>query len=181
MVVNCQCHDHSDDDESGDQTDENHDASEDGDDYQVGGDSDSNLKANFESLSPPTRKECHGSVHSGCTAGVTEVFEPVEVPSRSSSLSATEQENFQELCVIPDWDREPSECGEDAMVLDVDPCPPQEEDVPMTATATRRERPDRPLRRSKRVADALAAAQQAPPPQPSRTRSHKGGSRNSLS
>jgi hypothetical protein len=128
MVVNCQCHDHSDDDESGDQTDENHDASEDGDDYQVGGDSDSNLKANFESLSPPTRKECHGSVHSGCTAGVTEVFEPVEVPSRSSSLSATEQENFQELCVIPDWDDdrlgEPSECrgGEDhvirVMVLD---------------------------------------------------------------
>ena len=104
--------------------------------------------------------------------------EPVEVP-----LIATEQEIFQDLCVIPDWDREPSECGEDAMVLDVDPRPPQEENVPMTtsATATRRERFDRPLRRSKRVADALAAAQQAPLPQPSRTRSHKGGSRNSLS
>ena len=86
--------------------------------------------------------------------------------------------------MIPDWDREPSECGEDAMVLDVDPPrPPQEENISMTtsATATRRERSDRPLRRSKRVADALAAAQQAPAPQPSRTRSHKGGSRNSLS
>ena len=104
--------------------------------------------------------------------------EPVEVP-----LSATEQEIFQELCVIPDWDREPSECAEDAMVLDVDSRPPREEDVAVTATATvtRKERSDRPLRRSKRVADALAAAQQAPLPQPSRTRSHKGGSRNSLS
>ena len=102
--------------------------------------------------------------------------EPVEVP-----LSATEQEIFQELCVIPDWDREPSEGGEETMVLDVDPCPVQEENTQTRtpAPAPRPERPARPLRRSKRVADALAAAQQAPPPQPSRSR--KGGSRNSLS
>ena len=101
--------------------------------------------------------------------------EPVEIP-----LSATEQEIFQELCVIPDWDREPSEGGEDAMVLDVDSCPVQEEHA-QTTTPAPAPRTNRPLRRSKRVADALAAAQQAPPPQPSRTRSRKGGSRNSLS
>jgi hypothetical protein len=88
--------------------------------------------------------------------------EPVEVP-----LSATEQEIFQELCDIPDWDREPSEGGEDAMVFDVDPCPTIVQTT-SPAPATRTERSDRPLRRSKRVADALAAAQQGPPPQPSR-------------
>ena len=105
--------------------------------------------------------------------------EPVEVP-----LSVTEQEIFQELCVIPDWDREPSEGGEDSMVLDVNSCPTREEIVQTTTptpVTTRTGRSDRPLRRSKRVADALAAAQQAPPAQPSRTRSRKGGSRNSLS
>jgi len=101
-------------------------------------------------------------------------------------LSATEQEIFQELCVIPDWDREPSEGEADAMVLDVDPPGSVVEDVETTtvsaavAQPSQSEHADRPLRRSKRVADALAAAHVAPP-QPSRTRSRKAGSRNSLS
>lgn len=105
-------------------------------------------------------------------------------------LSPTEQQIFQELCVIPDWDRELSEGGEDGMVLDVDPCPSkvapveEEENVPRTSlcpsTPVQTAHPGRPLRRSKRVADALAAAHQAPTQQPSRTRSRKGGSRSSL-
>jgi len=113
--------------------------------------------------------------------------ENMEVP-----LSATEQEIFQELCVIPDWDRESSEGGEDTMVLDVPSksVPVEEEEtsclspVPTTPAPvpqpTQAEHFDRPLRRSKRVADALAAAHQVLP-QPSRTRSRKAGSRNSLS
>jgi len=96
-------------------------------------------------------------------------------------LSATEQEIFQELCVIPDWDRETSEGGEEE--LDVDP-KAVEAQMTMTglspAPVAQTEHPDRPLRRSKRVADALAAAHQVLP-QPSRTRSRKAGSRNSLS
>ncbi|KAF8803565.1 hypothetical protein BYT27DRAFT_7171665 [Phlegmacium glaucopus] len=113
--------------------------------------------------------------------------EHMEVP-----LSATEQEIFQELCVIPDWDRESSEeGGEDTLVLDVPskPAPVEEEDnmertilspVSTPTPVAQTEHSDRPLRRSKRVADALAAAHQALP-QPSRTRSRKAGSRNSLS
>lgn len=105
-------------------------------------------------------------------------------------LSATEQEIFQELCVIPDWDRETSEGGEeDTMELDVDPKAVPVEEAQMrtsslsaapVAQPTQTEHPDRPLRRSKRVADALAAAHQVVA-QPSRTRSRKAGSRNSLS
>lgn len=81
-----------------------------------------------------------------------------QVEHMDDPLSATEQEIFQELCVIPDWDRE----GDEAEAMVVDPPVSVETTVAVPHA-------DRPLRRSKRVADALAAAHQAP----SRTRSRK--------
>ena len=132
----------------------------------------------------------------------------VDVP-----LSATEQELFHELCVIPDWDKENvAEVveAEDAMVVDVQPVeplpptpttavPPKLSIVapavtisPFESPLTSPESPSfppisipptsvttdgRPLRRSKRVASVLAAQHSTP----SRARSRKNGSRNSLS
>ena len=112
-------------------------------------------------------------------------------------LSATEQELFHELCVIPDWDKENvAEVveAEDAMVVDTQPPPPTPKlsivtpvvtISPIESPLTSPESPafptistdSRPLRRSKRVASVLAAHHSSP----SRARSRKGGSRNSLS
>ncbi|KAF8964659.1 hypothetical protein BDZ97DRAFT_1904331 [Flammula alnicola] len=158
--------------------------------------------------------------------------EKEEVP-----LSATEQQLFHELCVIPDWDKETTTAGGDQMVVDSEmpskqgvadePLPPpptpttavplvvmsptstlsesplsspmSSPTIPYTVIRTKpaiaplalkpAERSDRPLRRSKRVADALAGGAQPPtqqrlrPQTSSRARSRKGGSasRNSLS
>ncbi|GLB35350.1 hypothetical protein LshimejAT787_0209150 [Lyophyllum shimeji] len=100
-------------------------------------------------------------------------------------LSATEQEIFRTLCDIPDWDKENSPLSS--------PKPAERKTAPTVAAvsggtqvqntqtghaqapAKESERPGRPLRRSKRVADAIAAQAQT------RTRSRRGGSRNSLS
>ncbi|KAF9466298.1 hypothetical protein BDZ94DRAFT_1306292 [Collybia nuda] len=91
-------------------------------------------------------------------------------------LSATEQEIFHALCVIPDWDKEntpsPNSMLVDekatAFVSEEVRVDETKESILMDTTAT--ERLDRPLRRSKRVADAALAAQ-------TRTRSRKGTSR----
>ena len=132
----------------------------------------------------------------------------VDVP-----LSATEQELFHELCVIPDWDKENVVEAEDAMVVDAQPpveplpstpttavppaklsivVPPAATISPVESPLTSPESPlfppvsvpptsattdGRPLRRSKRVASVLAAHHSTP----SRARSRKSGSRNSLS
>lgn len=124
----------------------------------------------------------------------------VDVP-----LSATEQELFHELCVIPDWDKENVAEVVDAMVVDAEPLPPTPTTAvppklsivapaptisPLESPLTSPESPSfppipptsattdsRPLRRSKRVASVLAAQHSTP----SRARSRKSGSRNSLS
>ncbi|KDR73415.1 hypothetical protein GALMADRAFT_607321 [Galerina marginata CBS 339.88] len=143
-------------------------------------------------------------------------------------LSATEQQLFHELCVIPDEVVDAD--GDVSMDMETDPVPPprpppldlslstekRQQDIsqepmsplsplppspqlgaaimtplvlsPLSPTFGHQqglppqapaERSDRPLRRSKRVADALAVA--ASHPTPSRARSRKNGSRNSLS
>jgi hypothetical protein len=79
----------------------------------------------------------------------TDVAATVETP-----LSATEKEIFRTLCAMPDWDET------------VDNSPPNE----ITETSMTCERP---LRRSKRVANAVAAR--------TRTRSRRQLARNSLS
>lgn len=97
--------------------------------------------------------------------------EEAEVP-----LSATEQEIFHALCVIPDWDKENTPSPKLMLVDEKATTVVSEkttvridgEGVLMDTTAA--ERSDRPLRRSKRVADAAMAAQ-------TRTRSRKGTSR----
>ncbi|KAJ7470575.1 hypothetical protein FB451DRAFT_1340031 [Mycena latifolia] len=76
---------------------------------------------------------------------------PTEQP-----LSSTEQEMFHELCVTTDWDKDTAS--------GLSPPPSPLSDVP--ADDPPPERSGRPLRRSKRVADAMIAAQ-------SRTRSRR--------
>lgn len=95
-------------------------------------------------------------------------------------LNETEREIFHELCDIPEWDKEnvtpPSPkstaTGEKAASA-VHEEPPVVDEPAVYAPDG--DRSDRPLRRSKRVADAMAAQSH------SRTRSRRGGSRNSLS
>ncbi|KAG5639619.1 hypothetical protein H0H81_010821 [Sphagnurus paluster] len=106
--------------------------------------------------------------------------EEVDLP-----LSATEQEIFRALCDNPEWDKENSppsspvftKCNLTASssLMDVDPAPTITPGPSTNTTLTTVDRADRPLRRSKRVADAIAAQTQT------RTRSRRGGSRNSLS
>jgi hypothetical protein len=83
-------------------------------------------------------------------------------------LSATEQEIFHTLCDSPDWDKENTPSSPRAMQMDdkVMVVIPESErtqlegalEYPITNVAdTRSDHPERPLRRSKRVADALAA------------------------
>lgn len=88
-------------------------------------------------------------------------------------LSPTEEEMFRVLCSNPDWETAPSR--ESSPVVEVVPLP---EDASERSTQVVRELAclDRPLRRSKRVANAIVAAAVRP-----RTRSSKRGSRSSLS
>ncbi|KAJ7172663.1 hypothetical protein C8R46DRAFT_1086791 [Mycena filopes] len=80
---------------------------------------------------------------------------PAEQP-----LSSTEQQMFRELCVTTDWDKDTGSVG-------MSPPPSPLSDVPETETLPEPgRRSGRPLRRSKRVADAMIAAK-------SRTRSRR--------
>ncbi|KAJ6623446.1 hypothetical protein B0H10DRAFT_1943870 [Mycena sp. CBHHK59/15] len=87
---------------------------------------------------------------------------PAELDTASADqpLNSTEQEMFQELCVTTDWDKDgslsPLSPGPDELKPEFGPDPVPEG------------RSGRPLRRSKRVADAIIAAQ-------SRTRSRRRG------
>ncbi|KAF8061528.1 hypothetical protein FPV67DRAFT_283807 [Lyophyllum atratum] len=94
-------------------------------------------------------------------------------------LSATEQEIFRTLCDIPDWEKENSPpCSSMLAEQKTGPTGAQTHYAPpehVPAPAADCDRSERPLRRSKRVADAMAAQTQT------RTRSRRGGSRNSLS
>jgi hypothetical protein len=98
---------------------------------------------------------------------------PEDAAMVETPLSATEQEMFHALCVIPDWEKDTSapaipaaksvivddELSEEALVDD--------RALPAIAAA------DAPLRRSKRVANAIAVR--------SRTQSGRRSNRNSLS
>ncbi|KAF8160593.1 hypothetical protein BJ912DRAFT_1100196 [Pholiota molesta] len=138
---------------------------------------------------------------------------------KDAPLSATEQQLFHELCVIPDWDREGDEGAADvemaapvpspapaivSLVTDLPPPPMSPLSVlsesplssPMSSPTLTSARPvstvvrkrtestetQKPLRRSKRVADAQMA-QPLVRAVPARTRGRKGAasSRNSLS
>jgi len=111
-------------------------------------------------------------------------------------LSASEQKLFHELCVIPEWDQEPvvesmqvdkmeaaSALGEASIAVPGIVALPIDEIAPATAPSAPAppkevpSRSDRPLRRSKRVAEAIAAQPQTPTRAPSRRRS----ARNSIS
>ncbi|KAG6919986.1 hypothetical protein DXG01_013335 [Tephrocybe rancida] len=98
-------------------------------------------------------------------------------------LSPSEQEMFHALCGAPEWDKENSPpssplVGEQlktaflSAVAEVQTTPMDIVNAKGQSEAT-----DRPLRRSKRVADAMAAQTQ---PTTTRARSRRGGSRNSL-
>lgn len=115
----------------------------------------------------------------GAMAVIDKHHEEKETP-----LSATEQQLFHELCVIPD-DSTAQFDGEDARSYSpMSPLSPVPSDLPelplvpsedILSASPGVEHPGRPLRRSRRVADALAAQGQT------RTRSRRRGSRNSLS
>ncbi|KAJ6546498.1 hypothetical protein DFH09DRAFT_1249058 [Mycena vulgaris] len=84
----------------------------------------------------------------------------VEAAPTDQPLNSTEQEMFQELCITTDWDKDAAS--------GLSPPPSPLSDVPTDTDSADppRERSGRPLRRSKRVADAMIAAQ-------SRTRSRR--------
>jgi hypothetical protein len=120
---------------------------------------------------------------------ITSFFTPISVPQNkipdsedanaTEPLSSTEQQMFSELCVTTDWDKDsPATATQREFEPPLSPlsdCPPDVDDdgLPdsdangdqaMPERARERERKGRPLRRSKRVADAMIKAQ-------SRTRS----------
>ncbi|KAJ6547377.1 hypothetical protein B0H19DRAFT_264554 [Mycena capillaripes] len=82
----------------------------------------------------------------------------VDAAPPEQPLNSTEQQMFRELCVTTDWDKDAATSG--SMSPPLSPL----SDVPDTELVP--ERRGRPLRRSKRVADAMIAAQ-------SRTRSRR--------
>ncbi|KAH9930982.1 uncharacterized protein B0H18DRAFT_872618 [Fomitopsis serialis] len=100
---------------------------------------------------------------------------PEEHMAPELPLSPAEEKMFRELCSDPEWEAStpPSESAALERSEAAVEAPPAE----ASATAKGKEPPcqDRPLRRSKRVADAIAMANR------SRTRSSKRGSRSSLS
>jgi hypothetical protein len=108
-----------------------------------------------------------------------------EEQDKETPLSATEQEIFHELCVIPEWEKDGEDDEKEIKAMDVDegsiadpvvlPTAVPSKNSPSPPSPTPVERPNPPLRRSKRVADAIAAQTQP------RTRSRRRGSRNSLS
>lgn len=95
-------------------------------------------------------------------------------------LSAAEQEIFREICDIPDSDENTAPPSPTIMVVDEEDTLPASEVSPLTASSPEptgtgdSECSERPLRRSKRVANAIAAQSRT------RTRSRRGGSRSSL-
>jgi hypothetical protein len=104
---------------------------------------------------------------------ITSFLTPISVPQHkipnedgeaTEPLSSTEQQMFRELCVTTDWDKDSpataTQCDfEPPPLSPLSDCPPDAEEP-----ERERERSGRPLRRSKRVADAMIKAQ-------SRTRS----------
>jgi hypothetical protein len=154
----------------------------------------------FHRSSTPGRLLNHFGPPFGSTLQATQLFvhtdaswngwiqeEPQSIPARPPSssekhceeadipLSATEQEMFHVLCDSPDWDKEnmpsPRMMSMDEKVASTE----HEVETALEHTITnvadvRSDRRERPLRRSKRVADALAAQ--------SRVRTRRGGSRN---
>jgi hypothetical protein len=99
----------------------------------------------------------------------------IDVDVVETPLSATEQEMFHALCSIPDWDKE-SPVSPSVILAEEGPRNAEEPRVDSVPEPTQPEPSSdraRPLRRSKRVADAIAAQ--------SSTRSRRRGSRNSLS
>lgn len=115
--------------------------------------------------------------------------EPQSIPARPLSvsekqcdeadipLSATEQEIFHALCDSPDWDKEntpssPRVMQGDEKISNVECETEAALECSLTNVADiRSDRHERPLRRSKRVADALAAQTRVRP-------TRRGGSRN---
>jgi len=98
----------------------------------------------------------------------SEVADVVETP-----LSSTEQEMFHTLCAIQDWEKEGS-----VPPMTTSPSPPEslhqaaEETLDEEVASPRSSLRDRPLRRSKRVANISAAASRP------RTRSQRRSTRN---
>ncbi|OSD02904.1 hypothetical protein PYCCODRAFT_1366761 [Trametes coccinea BRFM310] len=103
---------------------------------------------------------------------------PEEAPPVVEALSPTEEEMFHVLCADPEWDadrtpaEEPMQDTEDAAPPPSPPPQPQRRTSSRPPDASEAAQ-DRPLRRSKRVANAVTTR--------SRTRSSKRGSRTSLS
>ncbi|KAG6832416.1 hypothetical protein H0H87_001576 [Tephrocybe sp. NHM501043] len=103
--------------------------------------------------------------------------EPIELP-----LSPSEQEMFHALCGAPEWDKENSPpsspaVGEQVKTAFLSAVVEVQMTQPEPVVKTSDNTSDRPLRRSKRVADAMAAQVQPPT---TKTRTRRGGSRNSL-
>ncbi|KAG6896731.1 hypothetical protein C0992_006448 [Termitomyces sp. T32_za158] len=101
-------------------------------------------------------------------------------PTAELPLSPCEQEMFQVLCGAPEWDKENSPpsspaVGDKKTAFVTEIQMTEIQPLPSAAKVTEVERTEKPLRRSKRVADAIAAQAQN-----TRTRSRRGGSRNSM-
>ncbi|KAG6886014.1 hypothetical protein C0993_006130 [Termitomyces sp. T159_Od127] len=95
-------------------------------------------------------------------------------------LSPCEQEMFQVLCGTPEWDKENSPpsspaVGDKKTAFVAEIQMTETQPLPSANKVTEVERTEKPLRRSKRVADAIAAQAQN-----TRTRSRRGSSRNSM-
>ncbi|KAJ7273531.1 hypothetical protein B0H12DRAFT_1228378 [Mycena haematopus] len=111
---------------------------------------------------------------------ITSLFAPISAPlpkipdveadaEASEPLSSTEEQMFSELCVTTDWDREVPATAtqrefEPPPLSPLSDCPPDADgdgpDVDSVQPIGReREREGRPLRRSKRVADAMIKVQ----------------------
>lgn len=108
------------------------------------------------------------SVHPAYTLDSAVLSTPLPEDVVHAPLTPSEEEMFDSLCTAPDWETPASTNGiPDALEEN---CDTADGTADIAKDHTRR---DRPLRRSKRVANAIATR--------SRTRSSKRGSRSSLS
>ncbi|CDO70735.1 hypothetical protein BN946_scf184798.g50 [Trametes cinnabarina] len=101
---------------------------------------------------------------------------PGEAPPIVEALSPTEEEMFHVLCADPEWDADGAPTEETVQNAEDGPAAPPSPPLPPTTSRdldAAEAAHDRPLRRSKRVANAITTR--------SRTRSSKRGSRTSLS
>ncbi|KAF7338449.1 hypothetical protein MVEN_02070800 [Mycena venus] len=112
--------------------------------------------------------------------------EDADVTTTTEPLSSTEQQMFRELCVTTDWDKDSPATAtqrdfEPPPLSPLSDCPPDfDQDLAMLEPETGhqqqrepepdRERSGRPLRRSKRVADAMIKVQSRTRSRPGRTR-----------